>query len=64
MKKVLLKTDHEIFKAHHQFVRPNNEEVDPLGKTDKEYGDLIAKRYYDKLYKEFAIVDLSNYKTG
>lgn len=24
----------------------------------------MAKKYYDKLYKEFALVDLSRYQTG
>jgi protein FRA10AC1 len=32
--------------------------------NNEEYGELIAKKYYDKLFKEFAIIDLSRYKTG
>lgn len=32
--------------------------------SEEEYGEILAKKYYDKLYKEHAIVDLSRYQTG
>lgn len=32
--------------------------------SHKDYGDILAKKYYDKLFKEYAIVDLSRFTTG
>lgn len=32
--------------------------------SEEDYGRLIARRYYDKLYKEFVIVDLTHHEKG
>ncbi|KAF9787469.1 folate-sensitive fragile site protein Fra10Ac1-domain-containing protein [Thelephora terrestris] len=52
-------TEFEILKSSHQFLRPDDEEVKDLAWNDK-----VAKKYYDSLYKEFAVCDLKHYKSG
>ena len=32
--------------------------------SNEEYGEILALKYYKKLFKEYAIIDLSKYKTG
>ncbi|EIN09998.1 hypothetical protein PUNSTDRAFT_113283 [Punctularia strigosozonata HHB-11173 SS5] len=51
-------TEFEILKAHHRFLR---EEDDEKGLT---WNDQLAKKYYDHLYREFAVCDLKHYKSG
>ncbi|CAK70974.1 unnamed protein product (macronuclear) [Paramecium tetraurelia] len=62
--KPLPKSDMEVLKQYHQFVRDDEEDIDPKLSTNDDYGRMIARKYYDKLYKEYAIIDLSQYKTG
>ena len=49
-----------------RFIR--NEEEDAKLNTNnpskEEYGGVLARKYYEKLYKEFAIVELSKVATG
>ncbi|KAF8822314.1 putative Protein FRA10AC1-like protein [Cardiosporidium cionae] len=52
-----LKSDYEILQEHHQFLRPEAEK-------DTRWETEMARRYYDKLYKEYVISDLSHYKSG
>ena len=70
-------TEFEILKSSHQyafssvhpilevltcpcrFLRADDEEVKGLSWNDK-----VAKKYYDSLYKEFAVCDLKHYKSG
>lgn len=58
-KTTTFKTDKDLLREHHQFVR--NDEDDKQQGT-KKFEQVYAKKYYDKLYKEFAIADLSRYK--
>ncbi|KAM9973210.1 hypothetical protein ACTFIR_012586 [Dictyostelium discoideum] len=55
------KTDYQVLKENHQFLRDENEneDIDQLTWEEK-----LAKTYYDRLYKEYAIIDLSRYKSG
>lgn len=48
------KTDLDVIRENHQFLW-NEEDVDSWEKQ-------LAKRYYDKLFKEYCIADLSRYK--
>lgn len=48
------KHDIDVIRENHQFLW---EEADALDTWEKQ----LAKRYYDKLYKEYAIVELKNY---
>ncbi|KAM9980479.1 hypothetical protein ACTFIZ_007847 [Dictyostelium cf. discoideum] len=55
------KTDYQVLKENHQFLRDENENED----TDQlTWEEKLAKTYYDRLYKEYAIIDLSRYKSG
>jgi len=42
-----------------RFLRPDDE-----GVKDLPWNDKVAKKYYDSLYKEFAVCDLKHYKSG
>ncbi|XP_053671182.1 protein FRA10AC1 [Anopheles nili] len=48
------KTDHDVVRENHRFLWAN-ETVDSWEKQ-------LAKKYYDKLFKEYCIADLSRYK--
>ncbi len=52
-----LKTDYEKLKENFQFIWEDETE------TEDKY-ENFAKQYYDKLFKEYCIADLSNYKSG
>lgn len=54
-------TDREVLVAHHRFVRDDAEDEKTMASN---WGVRLARKYYNKLYKEFAIVDLSNYKVN
>jgi len=43
----------------HRFLRADEE-----GAKDLSWNDKMAKKYYDSLYKEFAVCDLKHYKSG
>lgn len=55
-KKNSFKTDFDVIQENHQFVW---EEDDG---NDKSWGQRLAKKYYDKLFKEYCISDLTRYK--
>lgn len=48
------RTDFDVLKAHHKFLW---EESEP-----QTWEEKIARKYYDKLFKEYTIGDLSRYK--
>lgn len=50
-------SDLDILRANHKFIR--SEEDD-----DGTWESKLAKRYYEKLYKEYVIADLAGYKKG
>jgi protein FRA10AC1 len=52
-------TDREVLEAHHQFVR---DDIDDEKNMHISWGVRLARKYYNQLYKEYAIVDLSRYK--
>jgi len=49
------KRDIDVIKEHHRFLWEESE-------VDDSWEVQLAKRYYDKLYKEYCIIDLSRYK--
>nr|CAG4648352.1 EOG090X0H59 [Moina brachiata] len=49
------KRDIDVIRANHQFVWEEDDSVDTWGKQ-------LAKKYYDKLFKEYCICDLRRYK--
>ncbi|KAH7930152.1 hypothetical protein BV22DRAFT_1028654 [Leucogyrophana mollusca] len=52
-------TEFEILKASHKFLR---DDTDPS--TSTSWNDQLAQKYYDSLYREFAVCDLKHYKSG
>lgn len=55
-----VRTERDILEEHHRFLR--TEEEDATGQTSEE--KELARRYYDKLFKEYAVVDLSRWREG
>ncbi|CAJ0565766.1 unnamed protein product, partial [Mesorhabditis spiculigera] len=54
------RTDYDVLKDNHKFLWNAEDEA----QTSKDWEKRLAKRYYDKLFKEYCIVDLSQYKHG
>lgn len=51
-------------KKHHKFLREDDNDKPVYRPNKEEYGELLARKYYAKLYKEYAIVDLQQYEQG
>ncbi|KAG0316353.1 hypothetical protein BG000_004883, partial [Podila horticola] len=52
------KTELEILRENHRFLRSEEED------KDLSWEKRIAKKYYDKLFKEYALVELKYYREG
>ncbi|XP_032889472.1 protein FRA10AC1 isoform X1 [Amblyraja radiata] len=50
------KTDLDVIKENHRFLWTNDDEA------DMNWEKTLAKKYYDKLFREYCIADLSQYK--
>ncbi|KAI8074157.1 folate-sensitive fragile site protein Fra10Ac1-domain-containing protein [Gongronella butleri] len=50
----------EILKKHHKFIRDDDDDDEAAVAWEQR----VAKKYYDKLFKEYAICDLRYYKQG
>ncbi|XP_004206007.1 protein FRA10AC1 isoform X1 [Hydra vulgaris] len=50
------KTDYDVIKENHKFIWDDHDD------SEESWGKKLAKKYYDKLYKEYCICDLSQYK--
>lgn len=59
-KNIITAQDIQSLAQYHEFVR--DDEIDEANKDD--WKTRISRRYYDKLYKEYAIIDLSRYESG
>ena len=51
-----IKTDEDVLRERHRFLRTAEDDAEASWEV------RLARRYYDRLFKEFAIVDLSHYK--
>ena len=49
----------EVLTRLYRFLRADDEEP-----KDLSWDEKVAKKYYDSLYKEFAVCDLKHYKSG
>ncbi|KAI9461551.1 folate-sensitive fragile site protein Fra10Ac1-domain-containing protein [Lactarius psammicola] len=54
-------TEFDILKASHKFLR---EDGDPAEAHNPSWNDQLAQKYYDNLFREFAVCDLKHYKSG
>ena len=52
------KSDHDILQEQYRFIRSAEDDADDSWEARQ------AKSYYAKLYREYAIIDLSQYKVG
>ncbi|XP_068161020.1 protein FRA10AC1 [Antennarius striatus] len=50
------KTDHDVLRENHRFLWREEDEEEMTWEKD------LARKYYDKLFKEYCIADLSKYK--
>jgi protein FRA10AC1 len=57
----LLSQDYEILNQYHEFIR--DDESDKI-KMNKSWEVRMARKYYNTLFKEYALCDLSKYKEG
>ncbi|CAN6696948.1 unnamed protein product [Malus baccata var. baccata] len=56
--KLPVKTDHDTLREGHRFIRSEEDDM------DRSWEQRLVKRYYDKLFKEYCIADMSHYKSG
>eukprot|EP01066_Platyproteum_vivax_P002007 Platyproteum_vivax@DN12487_c0_g1_i1.p1 len=57
LEKKPFKNDYDILHENHRFLRSGEDE-------DGSWEARLARKYYDRLYKEYVICDLTEYKTG
>lgn len=55
-------TEFDILKASHKFLREDQDAVDET--QNASWNDQLAQKYYDSLFREFAVCDLKHYKSG
>ncbi|KAL6981237.1 hypothetical protein U1Q18_022867 [Sarracenia purpurea var. burkii] len=56
--KLPVKTDQDTLREGYRFIRSEEDDMDP------SWEQRLVKRYYDKLFKEYCIADMSQYKSG
>ncbi|XP_024983054.1 protein FRA10AC1 [Cynara cardunculus var. scolymus] len=56
--KLPIKTDQDTLREGYRFIRSEEDDM------DSSWEQRLVKRYYDKLFKEYCIADMSHYKTG
>lgn len=56
--KLPIKTDKDTLREGYRFIRSEEDDMDP------SWEQRLVKRYYNKLFKEYCIADMSQYKTG
>lgn len=61
--KSISKTDVEILSEYHEFVREEDEETS-LERSSSSWMKRMSVQYYNQLFKEYALIDLSRYKSG
>ncbi|XP_004510987.1 uncharacterized protein [Cicer arietinum] len=56
--KLPIKTDQDTLREGYRFIRSEEDDMDP------SWEQRLVKRYYAKLFKEYCIADMSQYKSG
>ncbi|XP_071931700.1 uncharacterized protein [Coffea arabica] len=56
--KLPVKTDQDTLREGYRFIRTEEDDMNP------SWEQRLVKRYYDKLFKEYCIADMSHYKSG
>ncbi|KAJ6302873.1 hypothetical protein OIU77_016879 [Salix suchowensis] len=58
IEKLPIKTDRDTLREGYRFIRSEEDDM------DASWEQRLVKRYYDKLFKEYCIADMSHYKVG
>ncbi|XP_009590157.1 uncharacterized protein [Nicotiana tomentosiformis] len=53
-----VKTDQDTLKEGYRFIRTEEDDMNP------SWEQRLVKRYYDKLFKEYCLADMTHYKSG
>ncbi|XP_022152761.1 protein FRA10AC1 [Momordica charantia] len=53
-----IKTDQDTLREGYRFIRSEEDDM------DTSWEQKLVKRYYDKLFKEYCIADMTHYKSG
>lgn len=56
--KLPVKTDKDTLREGYRFIRSEEDDLDP------SWEQRLVKRYYNKLFKEYCLADMSKYRTG
>ncbi|KAH0684854.1 hypothetical protein KY290_022378 [Solanum tuberosum] len=56
--KLPVRTDQDTLKEGYRFIRTEEDDMNP------SWEQRLVKRYYDKLFKEYCIADMTHYKSG
>ncbi|XP_058744145.1 uncharacterized protein LOC131616737 [Vicia villosa] len=56
--KLPIKTDKDTLREGYRFIRSEEDDMDP------SWEQRLVKRYYAKLFKEYCLADMSQYKSG
>ncbi|WVZ01690.1 hypothetical protein V8G54_022496, partial [Vigna mungo] len=56
--KLPIKTDQDTLREGYRFIRSEEDDMNP------SWEQRLVKRYYDKLFKEYCLADMSQYKNG
>ncbi|KAL0561873.1 hypothetical protein IC582_002318 [Cucumis melo] len=56
--KLPIKTDQDTLREGYRFIRSEEDDM------DTSWEQKLVKRYYDKLFKEYCIADMTQYKSG
>ncbi|KAH1144646.1 hypothetical protein GLYMA_12G236900v4 [Glycine max] len=56
--KLPIKTDQDTLREGYRFIRSEEDDMNP------SWEQRLVKRYYDKLFKEYCLADMSQYKSG
>jgi protein FRA10AC1 len=54
-------TDLDVLLEHHRFIWEDDDDQGEDGKSSLSWGQRLAKKYYERLYREYCICDLSRY---
>lgn len=52
-------TEFDILRSSHRFLHDDTD-----GKKELSWSDQLARKYYESLFREFAVCDLKHYKSG
>jgi protein FRA10AC1 len=52
------KSDNDVLREQYRFIRSDEDD------DDSDWAKRLAKKYYDKLFKEYCLADMSRYKEG